>query len=111
MELAVIKTGGKQYLVSPGASLVVEKLPADDKAVFDQVLLTVDKNGKAVVGQPRVANAKVEAALEKTDRGRKILVIKFKSKVRYRVKRGHRQPYSRLKIGGVSVPVEKSKAK
>jgi len=104
MKFAVIKTGGKQYRVAEGDVLKVEKLPIADeseakggKIVFDQVLLAVDGD-KLTVGQPVVAKAKVEAEHLETAKGDKVLVFKYKSKVRYRVKRGHRQTHTKVKI-------------
>ena len=99
MKFAVIKTGGKQYRVAEGDVFKVEKLPAveDKKIIFDQVLLAVD--GEAVkLGQPYLTNAKVEAENLETGKSKKVLVFKYKSKTRYRVKRGHRQPFTRVKI-------------
>lgn len=104
MKLAVIKTGGKQYLVAPGDRLRVEKLPpaSPDKAdavVFDQVLMTDD--GRAIkLGNPFLPEAKVTAKRLADGRRDKITVLKYKNKTRYRVKRGHRQPYTEIEITG-----------
>ena len=100
MKFAVIKTGGKQYRVAEGDFLKVEKLAATKdgkKVVFDQVLLAVDGE-KLAVGKPIVKTAKVLAENLETGKSDKVLVFKYKSKVRYRVKRGHRQPYTKVKI-------------
>ena len=98
MKFAVIKTGGKQYQVAEGDVLKIEKLPATDKTVvFDQVLLTVDGE-KLEIGKPIIKQAKVLAESLETGKGDKVLVFKYKSKIRYRVKRGHRQPYTKVKI-------------
>lgn len=101
---AVIKTGGKQYLVEPGKTLVVEKLSnlgkelkPGDKITFNQVLLT-DDGEKAQIGTPLVSGAKVEGELIDEKKGRKVTIIKFKSKTRYRRKIGHRQIQARVKI-------------
>ncbi len=100
MTFAVIKTGGKQYQVSEGDTLLVEKLApeaGEKKLVFNEVLL-VDNGSKTVVGLPTVAKASVEAERVADERGKKIIVIKYKPKVRYRVKNGHRQLHTRIKI-------------
>lgn len=99
MELAVIKTGGKQYIVSPGQKLKIEKIEGQegDKVSFGEVLLTVEK-GKAQIGQPLIAGAKVSAKILKQDRADKITIFKYKSKKRQKSKRGHRQPYTLVEI-------------
>ncbi|MBU2265232.1 50S ribosomal protein L21 [Patescibacteria group bacterium] len=99
MNLAVIKTGGKQYLITPGQKLKIEKIEGEEggKVFFDQILLTVEK-GKTQIGQPRVAGAPVSAKILKQDRADKITVFKYKSKKRHKVKRGHRQPYTLVEI-------------
>lgn len=97
---AVIETGGKQYLVKEGQSLNVEKLPRPPKGdtiTFDKVLLVFE--GKdAKIGAPYVADAKVTAKLEGEIRGKKITVLRYKSKTRYSKKKGHRQTYTKLNI-------------
>lgn len=98
-KLAVIMTGGKQYIVKPGDSLKIEKIKAvkDGDVVFDKVLLTADgENVK--IGQPFIEDAKVEAKVEGEGRAKKINVIRYKSKTRYHKKKGHRQPYTQVKI-------------
>ncbi|MBU2036966.1 50S ribosomal protein L21 [Patescibacteria group bacterium] len=99
MNLAVIKTGGKQYLITPGQKLKIEKIEGEEggKVFFDQILLTVEKD-KTQIGQPRVAGAPVSAKILKQDRADKITVFKYKSKKRHKVKRGHRQPYTLVEI-------------
>ncbi len=99
MELAIIKTGGKQYLVTPGQKLKIEKIDGQEggKISFDEVLLSVDK-GKTQIGQPRVADAKASAKILKQDRADKIIVFKYKSKKRQKSKRGHRQPFTLVEI-------------
>lgn len=102
MNIAIIQTGGKQYKVKEGQLLKIEKLAgeAGRKINFDKVLLLADSEGAQVtVGQPFVAGAKVEAEIVEQGRGDKILIIKYKSKTRYRRKRGHRQPFTKVKIG------------
>jgi len=99
MQLAVVRTGGKQYLVRPGQKLKVEKLEAEEGAGISlgEVLLVVDGDAVAV-GTPIVAGASVEAKVLKQARARKVIVFKYKPKVRYRVKRGHRQHFTEVEI-------------
>lgn len=96
---AIIKTGGKQYRVSEGDEIFVEKLEggAGDKVTFDQVLAVSNDQG-IQVGNPLVENAKVEAEIVKHGKGKKIVIFKYKSKKTYRNKTGHRQPYTKVKI-------------
>ena len=96
---AVVKTGGKQYRVSPGDSIEVEKLPHDvgTQIDLDEVLLVVNGSG-AKVGQPLVEGAKVKATVTRQIKGPKVIVFKYRSSSRYRRKRGHRQQYTRLRI-------------
>jgi large subunit ribosomal protein L21 len=99
---AVIKTGGKQYRVAEGQTLRVEKLPggAGDKVTFSEVLLVGGDAPK--VGRPLVAGAAVAAEITGQDRGKKIVVFKFRRRKNYRRKNGHRQPYTELKITGIT---------
>jgi large subunit ribosomal protein L21 len=102
MKFAVIKTGGKQYLVKEGDKLKVEKLPETKGDVtFEEVLMT-DDGSKATVGKPLVSGAKVTAKRVADSRHDKIMVVKYKNKTRYRVKRGHRQPYTEVEISKIS---------
>ena len=96
---AVIKTGGKQYLVRKGQKLTIEKLPEKEgsKVVFSDVLLIADDK-KAEVGRPLVSGASVEGKIVKQTKGPKLVVFKFKPKKRYKVKRGHRQHYTEVEI-------------
>jgi large subunit ribosomal protein L21 len=99
---AVIKTGGKQYRVSEGTRLRVEKLPgaAGDKLQLDQVLMLGGE--KLTIGKPLVAGAKVDAEIVEQGRDKKVIVYKIRRRKRYRRKNGHRQPYTELKITGIS---------
>lgn len=99
---AVIRTGGKQYRVSEGQTLRVEKLPggAGDKITFGEVLLVGGESLK--IGQPLVAGASVSAEIKVQDKGPKIVIFKFRRRKNYRRKTGHRQPYTELKITGIS---------
>ena len=101
---AVIKTGGKQYRVAEGQKLRVEKLAgnAGDKITFDEVLL-VGGEDTPKIGQPLVKGASVAAEIVGQDRGKKIVVFKYKRRKNYRRKNGHRQPYTELKITGISL--------
>ena len=101
MKLAVIKTGGKQYIVSAGTKLKLEKLAptTGDEVTFEQVLLT-DDGAKITLGKPVLTGVKVTAKRVKDARHAKITVVKYKNKTRYRVKRGHRQPYTEVEITG-----------
>jgi len=100
---AIVQTGGKQYKVSEGDTLFIEKLEAEAGAEvsFDQVLL-VSKDGKVVVGSPVVAGATVTATVLKNGKAKKILVFKYKSKKNYRRKAGHRQPYTQVQIAKIN---------
>ena len=97
--LAIIKTGGKQYKVEVGDKIKVEKLIGEegDNIFFDEVLFVSDE--KAVkVGTPAVKGAKVEATILKTSKQKKVVGIKHKAKKRYKVKFGHRQTMTEVKI-------------
>lgn len=100
---AVIQTGGKQYRVAQGDRLRVEKLPGDVGAAvtFDKVLLIGGESVK--VGTPLVSGAKVSAEIVAQGRDKKVIVFKFRRRKNYRRKAGHRQPFTELKITGVSV--------
>ena len=96
---AVIATGGKQYRVSEGDVIFVEKLAGevDDTLVFDSVL-TVVNEGDVKVGAPFLAGAKVTGKVLKQGKDKKILVFKYKAKANYRRRQGHRQPYTKVAI-------------
>ena len=100
---AIIVTGGKQYKVTQGDVLYVEKLPveAGETVKFDQVLAVIDGD-KATFGAPVVAGAKVDAEVVKNGRGKKIIVFKYKPKKNYKRKQGHRQPYTKIEITKVN---------
>jgi large subunit ribosomal protein L21 len=96
---AVIQTGGKQYRVVPGQDVQIEKLPGvvGDAVTFDQVLLT--SNGEEVrVGQPLVESSKVLGRILRQAKAKKVMVVKFKRRKDYRRKRGHRQPFTLVRI-------------
>jgi large subunit ribosomal protein L21 len=101
---AVVKTGGKQYRVSPGDSIEVEKLPHEVGAQIelDQVLLITNGSGTKI-GQPLVKGAKVKATVTRQAKGRKVIIFKYRSSKRYRRTRGHRQHLTRLRIDEIVV--------
>lgn len=97
-DFVIIQTGGKQYKVSSGQKLKVEKLNANGGTVtFDKVLLR-SEGGNVEVGTPYLAGTKVEAKLLGDVRGEKKIVFKYHSKTRFRKKKGHRQDYSEIEI-------------
>ena len=100
---AIIVTGGKQYKVSAGDVLFIEKLEAEagDEVVFDQVLAVGGDNG-ITVGAPTVEGASVSGKVIKNGKNKKIYVYKMKAKKNYRRKQGHRQPYTKVEITGVN---------
>ena len=102
---AVIRTGGKQYRVSPGQRLAVERLDGvdGDEITFDDVLLVRDDVGAVAVGAPLVEGASVTAEIAAQRRAKKILVFKYKNKTRYRKLRGHRQHLTDLRISQIAL--------
>ena len=101
MEFAVIQTGGKQYTVSKGDVITIEKISGDhkegDKVTFDKVLLS--DNGKdTTIGTPFIPKAAVTGTITEIGRAPKILVVHYKQKSRYHKKNGHRQPFFKVKI-------------
>lgn len=99
---AIIATGGKQYKVTEGDIIRVEKLGAEKDSVvsFDQVLAV--NNGELKIGNPTVAGATVSATVIEEGRGRKVIVYKYKRKTGYHKKNGHRQPYTQIKIDKIN---------
>ena len=100
---AIIATGGKQYKVSEGDIIKVERLgaAAGEAVTFDQVLAVSD--GELKAGNPTVAGASVSATVVEEGKGKKVIVFKYKPKKGYRRKQGHRQPYTKVTIGKISV--------
>jgi len=101
---AVIQTGGKQYRVEPGKTVVVEKLAGDAgaKITFDQVLLVSSGDGASVtVGKPLVSGAKVTGEIVEQTRGEKLVVFKFRLRKNYVRRNGHRQDLTAVKIGAI----------
>lgn len=110
--LAVIKTGGKQYKVSPKQKIKIEKLsakggsaaggeiPEGKEVVFGEVLL-VEKNKNVQIGMPLIKGAKVVGKVVKQGKDKKVIVFKYKAKKRYKVKKGHRQPFAEVEIAKI----------
>lgn len=103
-KLAVLKTGGKQYLVREGETLDVELLDVEEgkEITFEEVLLTII-NGNVKIGTPFIKNAKVTATDLGLQKGDKQIIFKYKAKKNYRVKTGHRQHYTRIKIEKITL--------
>ena len=101
---AIIETGGKQYYVSEGDTIFVEKLDAEagKKVVFDKVLMVGD-----ITGNPYVKGAKVEGNVVSHGKGKKIIVFKMKPKKNERKKQGHRQPYIKVEISSIKLSSSK----
>lgn len=108
MEFAVIQTGGKQYKVSKGSLISIEKIKSSgkeeykkgDKVSFDKVLL-VETGNDTTIGTPYIDGAKVDAEVMEAGRSRKVMVVKYKQKSRYLRRNGHRQPFLRVKITSI----------
>lgn len=102
--LAVIKTGGKQYLVQPGDKIKVEKLDAEEgkEVIFSEILLYLPVGRQATkdvfIGTPLVKDAKVKAKVLKHGKGEKLIIFKYKPKKRYKRKIGHRQQFTEVEI-------------
>lgn len=103
MKIAIIETGGKQYKVSEGQKIKIEKIKGEKNAnfIFDKVLLVADKDVK--IGTPYLENAKVEAKIVRQGRDKKKIVFRYHSKTRYRKKKGHRQPYTEVEITKINL--------
>lgn len=99
---AVFETGGKQHRVAPGDVIRVEKVGTPGEEIeFSQVLMLVGDDGSVKVGNPTVEGAKVRASVVSHGKDKKILVFKYKAKVNYRRRYGHRQPYAELRIKAI----------
>lgn len=97
--LAVIKTGGKQYIVSPGNKIKIEKLQKKEgtQVSFSDVLL-LEKNKKIEIGMPFLKGVKVSGKVLKQSKAKKVIAFKYKAKKRYKTKKGHRQPFTEVEI-------------
>ena len=118
MSYAIVKTGGKQYRVSPGDVIDLERTLVEEGSLIElKEVLLVSQNGKTTIGSPTVSDAKVVGEVQQQGRGKKLVVFKFKAKNRQRTKNGHRQHFTRVQvqdivIGGVALDKsEKSLAK
>jgi large subunit ribosomal protein L21 len=98
-KFAIIETGGKQYKVSAGNKIRIEKLAGEpgSEVVFDKVLLTAD-GGDVKIGTPHVPGAKVHGKVLRQARAEKVIVFRYHSKTRYRKKKGHRQHFTEVEI-------------
>jgi large subunit ribosomal protein L21 len=101
---AIIQTGGKQYRISPGDVLRVERLPGErgDEVILDQVLLVTDGTD-VQVGQPLVPNATVRTQIVRQGKGKKVLIFKKKRRKNYRRKQGHRQLFTALQVDEIII--------
>ena len=99
MNFVIIKTGGKQYLVSPGQKIKIEKIEGKEgkEIIFKNVLL-LEKNKKVEIGNPLIKGAKVIGKIISQGKDKKKIVFKWKAKTRYKVKKGHRQPFTEVEI-------------
>lgn len=100
---AIIETGGKQYRVAPGDEILVEKLNHEVGQMihFEKILLVSKEGGEVVVGKPSVTGAQVVGEVLDHGRGKKVVVFKYKPKVNYRKKQGHRQSFTKVKIASI----------
>ncbi|MDR1117608.1 MAG: 50S ribosomal protein L21 [Oscillospiraceae bacterium] len=101
--IAIFETGGKQYKVTEGDIVYIEKLDAEEGSTvdFDKILAVVDGENSRF-GVPTVSGAKVTAKVVKNGKSKKIMVFKYKSKKNYRRRQGHRQPYTRIQIDSIT---------
>ena len=102
MKYAIIESGGKQYRVEEDTTIEVDHLPVelDKKVKLDSVMLLVEDDN-VLIGNPTVKGARVDATVVGHDKGPKLIIFKYKAKKRRRVKTGHRQQYTQLKIESV----------
>ncbi|MFA5360680.1 MAG: 50S ribosomal protein L21 [Candidatus Paceibacterota bacterium] len=99
--LAVIETGGKQYLIAPGQKIKIEKIKGvkeGEEVVFDKVLLFIDEKGEITIGHPYISKMKISAKCEQSGKSKKVIVFRYHSKTRYKKKKGHRQPFMKVQI-------------
>ena len=103
MKYAIVVSGGKQYKAIPGEILQVDKLPQDvgKKVALKDVLFISDGKKKVTIGTPQVKGAKVETTVEGQIKGPKIRVFKYKPRVNYRKRQGHRQQYTLLRVNKI----------
>ena len=102
MDYAILKTGSKQYRVKPGDIIEVEKLPAEEGSSIELTdVLAISRDGDVTLGTPQVPDASIHAHVREQGKDDKIIVFKYKRKVRYRRKKGHRQHYTKLAITSI----------
>src|ERR671925_1890898 len=111
MSYAVIKTGGKQYRVEEGQTLLVERLPDEPGATIDLTPLLLAGDGDPVLDAEKLAKSPVKAEIVGHERGQKLRVFKFKPKRGYRRRTGHRQELTRLRVTGISLSGGRSRAR
>ena len=99
--LAIIKTGGKQYIISPGQKIKVEKLDKKEGGDVSFEVLLLEKDGQVEIGAPLVKGAEVTAKVLKHGKGEKVIIFKYKAKKRTKVKKGHRQLFTEVEITGI----------
>jgi len=100
MALAVIKTGGKQYLVFPGQKIKIEKIKnkkEGEEIIFDEILL-LEKDGEIEIGTPLVEKKEIKGKILKEGKDKKVVIFKYKPKKGYKIKKGHRQIFSEVEI-------------
>jgi len=109
---AIMQSGGLQFKVEEGEKLKIPKIEAKpgDKITFDKVLLISREKKEPLIGMPYLEDAKITAEVLSTGKGEKITVYKFKRRVKYRRKKGHRQEYTEVKIKKINIP-KKTKSK
>jgi large subunit ribosomal protein L21 len=102
---AIFENGSHQFRVSPGDTIEIDKRPEQpgDEIVFENVLLIAGDSASPRIGTPNVSGARVLAQVVRTDRGRKILIRKFRRRKGYRRKKGHRQSFTTVRITGINV--------
>ena len=102
---AVLKTGGKQYKALLGDTLKVEKLKGavGDKIIFEKILMVAEDEENILIGQPFIESASVSGQIVKQAKDKKIIVFKYKRRKRYRLKKGHRQFFTEVKIDSIDV--------
>ena len=103
--LAVIKTGGKQYIVKPGQKVKIEKIAGieGESVIFNDVLLIEDGASDVKIGTPQVAGAVVNGKILKQGKGEKVIAYKYKAKKRYHRKKGHRQLFTEVEITDIKI--------
>lgn len=104
MKYAIVESGGKQYKAIEGATIEVDRLQAEEgqEIVLDSVLLFAN-DGEVAIGQPLIEGAVVKTTVAAHVKGKKVVVFKYRPKKRYRVRTGHRQQYTRLKIESINM--------